>query len=142
MGYLINSTDNFLQIIIPEVFLQSVTSSTSYDINPNLGNSAWFVTFATFRLINSTVNYDGFTHIGLGNSTGLNQAFSETIIYPNSGIIESNFFYSFAYNTQHSPTRLGSYTGVGGRYQFLIDGNYVSGNGDIELTMYYKSITI
>jgi len=141
MGYLINAGDNYLQFIIPESFLQSVTAPTTYDINSNLGNSAWFVTFATFRLINSTVNYDGFTQIGLQNSTGVFQAFSEAIIYPNNGEIIPDVFYLFAYNTQ-PPNRLGSYTGIGGRFQFYIDGNYVAGNGNIELTMYYKSISI
>lgn len=144
MGYLITSNplSNFLKIIIPESFLQNVNLNDAYFINSNLPtNQFWFLTFASFRLINSTIPYDGFSHIGLAQSGGNSQGILETSQNPSPGIIDSDLFYCFAYNQQHSPNKLGSFT-TGPRYAFTVEGTYISGNGDIELSFYYNIINI
>lgn len=144
MGYLINNNplSNYQKVIIPESFLQSISLGDAFFINTDLGtNQFWFLTFAAFRLVNSTINYNGFSHISLAQSGGNNQGILETAQNPSPGIIEPDLFYCFAYNTQHSPSRLGSFT-TGPRYAFGVDGSYVSGNGDIELHLYYNIITI
>lgn len=144
MGYLINPNPlgNYQKVIIPESFLQNIVLADSYFINTNLGSDKfWFLTFATFRLINSTVNYDGFSHITLGQSGGLNQGVLETSIAAIPGELDSISFYTFSYNQQHSPNKLGCFT-RGPRYQIGFTGTYVSGNGDIELHFYYNEITI
>ena len=144
MGYLINPNPlaNYKKVIIPESDLQSIVIGSSYFITTNLGtNKFWFVTFAAFRLINSTVNYDGFAHITLGQSGGNSQGVLETSSNPTPGEIEPDIFYTFAYNQQHSPNKLGAYS-RGPRYQISFDGTYISGNGDLELHFYYNEITI
>lgn len=144
MGYLINSNPlgNYKKVIIPESFLQSIVIGDSFFITQDLGSTKfWFLTFATFRLINSTVNYDGFTHIILLQSGGINQGIVETSISPIPGEIIQNSFYTFAYNEQHSPNKLGSFS-QGPRYAINFNGTYASGNGDIELHFYYNEITI
>lgn len=144
MGYLINPNPlaNYQKVIIPESDLQSIFISGQYFITQNLGsNKFWFVTFATFRLINSTVNYDGFTSISLSQSGGNLQGVLETSANPTPGEIEPNIFYTFAYNQQLILNTLGAYS-AGPRYAVNFDGTYIAGNGDIELHFYYNEITI
>ena len=144
MGYLINPNPlaNYKKVIIPESDLQSIVGNAAYFITQNLGsNKFWFVTFAAFRLINSTVNYDGFSHITLEQTGGNSQGVLETSANPTPGEIEPNLFYTFAYNQQHSPNKLGAFTS-GPRYAVIFDGTYIAGNGDIELHFYYNEITI
>lgn len=143
MGYLINPNplSNYQKVIIPESFLQNIIVGGDYDINTSLStNNYLFLTFATFRLINSTIDYDGFSHIYLFQSGGNNQGVFETSILPSSTLV-SNTFYTFSYNQQHSPSKLGCFT-KGPRYKFGIDGTYSAGNGDIELHFYYNQILI
>jgi hypothetical protein len=144
MGYLINPNPlgNYQKVIIPESDLQSIFLFGEYFITQNLGsNKFWFVTFAAFRLINSTVNYDGFSHITLRQSGGNSQGILETSANPTPGEIEPNYFYTFAYNQQHSPNKLGAYTS-GPRYAVGFNGSYIAGNGDLELHFYYTEITL
>jgi hypothetical protein len=144
MGYLINPNPlaNYKKVIIPESDLQSIVIGGSYFITTNLGtNKFWFVTFAAFRLINSTVNYDGFSHITLKQTGGNSQGVLETSSNPTPGEIEPDIFYTFAYNQQHSPNKLGAYS-LGPRYAINFDGTYISGNGDLELHFYYNEINI
>lgn len=141
MGYLINPNPlgNYRKFIIPEADILAGSSILTQDLGTT---TLWFLTFATFRLINSTVNYQGFSHIVLRQSGGNNQGVSETSTYPTAGEIQPNFFYLFAYNQQHSPNKLGSYNGPSTRY--IIDFNTVptAGNGDIELHFYYNEINL
>lgn len=142
MGYLINPNplSNYRKFIVPEA---DIITTQSYFLTQDLGlNKFWFLTFATFRLINSTINYDGFSHICLRQSGGINQGVLETSILPTSGQIEPNVFYCFAYNQQHSPNKLGSYNTPSTRYVIDFQGTYTAGNGDIELHFYYNEIVI
>jgi hypothetical protein len=140
MGYLINPNPlaNYKKFIIPQADIIAGSTFLTTDLG---ANKFWFLTFATFRLINSTVNYQGFTHIVLQQTGGNRQGFIETIQMNTPGEIEPNFFYTFAYNVQHTPNRFGAYTS-GPRYQIGFDGTYTAGNGDIELHFYYNEITI
>lgn len=145
MGYFINSNplSNYKKIIIPESFLQNAITGSQYFFTEDLGaNKFWFVTFCAFRLINSTVDYDGFSHIELYQTSAISQGIIETAIsQPTAGVIMSDRFYTFAYNQQHTPNKLGAYTS-GPRYGMEFEGGYVSGNGDIEVHFYYNEITI
>ena len=142
--YLINPNplSNYIKVIVPESDLQSIVIGGQYFITQSLAsNKFWFLTFATFRLINSTVNYDGFTAISLSQTGGNRQGILDTSTNPTPGEIEPNLFYTFAYNQQLIPNILGAYS-AGPRYAIFFDGTYISGNGDIELHLYYNEITI
>jgi hypothetical protein len=140
MGYLINNNPlgNYQKFIVP----QADIITGSYFLTQDLSNNKfWFLTFASFRLINSTAPYVGFSHINLRQSGGINQGVIETSIFSTPGAIETDKYYTFAYNQQHSPNKLGSYS-EGPRYLIEFDGSYISGNGDIELNFYYNEISI
>lgn len=141
MGYLINSNPlaNYKRFIIPEADILAGSSFLTQDLGTN---KFWFLTFATFRLINSTVNYKGFNHITLRQTGGNDQGVSETSEYPTAGEIEPNYFYCFAYMQQHSPNKLGSYNFASTRYLMDFQGTYTGGNGDIELHFYYNEIIL
>jgi hypothetical protein len=140
MGYLINPNPlaNYQKFIISQADIISGSTFLTTDLSTN---KFWFVTFATFRLINSTTPYTGFQNIYLRQTGGNSQGYLDlnSIAIPNT--IESNYFYTFAYNTQSTPTQFGNYT-LGPRYIFELDGTYITGNGDIELHFYYNEITI
>jgi len=140
MGYLINSNPlgNYRKFIIPQSDIIAGSSFLTQDLS---NNKFWFLTFASFRLINSTVNYDGFSHIILRQTGGNSQGVIETSAMNTPGEIEPDIFYTFAYNQQHSPNKLGAYT-AGPRYLLDLQGSYTAGNGDIELHFYYNEITI
>lgn len=141
MGYLVNPNplSNYRKFIVPEADIITGSSFLTQDLG---SNKFWFLTFATFRLINSTVNYDGFTHIALRQTNGNNQGILETSMFPTPGELEPNYFYCFAYNQQHSPNKLGSYNTSSTRYLIDFQGTYTAGNGDLELHFYYNEIVI
>ena len=143
MGYLINPNPlgNYQKFIVPEA---DIITGTYFLINPIPANSFYFLTFATFRLINSTINYQGYSHISLRQTGGSAQGVSETSIYPTPGEIEPNVFYNFAYMQQHSPNKLGSFNTANAvtKYEIYFDGTYIDGNGDIELHFYYNEINL
>ncbi len=137
--YIINNNpDNYQKFIIP----QADIIIGSYFLTQNLAaNEFWFVTFATLRLINSTLPYTGFTSIELRQTGGANQGIIDTSGFTIPGTIQSNYIYTFAYNTQILPTKFGAET-AGPRYVINFSGGPVSGNGDFELNFYYKQYFI
>jgi hypothetical protein len=137
--YIINNNpDNYQKFIIP----QADIISGSYFLTQNLAaNEFWILTFATLQLINSTLPYTGFTFIELRQTGGTNQGIIDTSGLSIPGSIQSNFIYTFAYNTQVLPTKFGAET-FGPRYVLSLNGGYVSGNGDFELNFYYKQYFI
>ena len=140
MGYLINNNplSNYQKFIIP----QADIIAGSYFLTTDLStNKFWFCTFATFRLINSTLPYTGFQEISLRQTGGNFQGYLDLNSLPTPNTIETDYFYTFAYNTQAPPVEFGNYT-TGPRYIFDLNGTYIAGNGDIELHFYYNEITI
>jgi hypothetical protein len=140
MGYLINPNPlaNYQKFIISQADI--IAGSTFLTTNLST-NKFWFLTFATFRLINSTTPYTGFTEISLSQTGGNKQGFLDLNSVATPNTIESDIFYTFAYNTQSPPTKFGNYT-LGPRYIFALNGAYIAGDGDIELHFYYNEITI
>ena len=137
--YIINNNlNNYQKFIIPEVDI----IAGGYFLTESLStNKFWFCTFASFRLINSTIPYTGFQEISIRQTGGNQQGYLDlnSLAIPNT--IETDYFYMFAYNTQPTPVEFGNYTS-GPRYIFELNGTYIAGNGDIELHFYYNEITI